>query len=82
MRDFLKIGVSSLIAAFIMGTAAAAVSTYTFYDSLFAPGYTDHQRGIAWFLVEAATLAVAALVLVIGCIYGVIKLCFRAGHAK
>ena len=82
MRDFLKIGASSLVGAFIMGTAAAAVSTYTFYDFLFAPDNTDHERGIAWSIVGASALGAAALVLIIGCIYWVVNLCFRAGRAK
>ena len=82
MRDFLKIAASSLIGAVILGTVAAAVSTYTLYDFLFTPGHTDHERGIAWSIVAASTLCAAALVLILGCIYGVVKLCFHAWRAR
>jgi len=77
MRDFLVIATSSLIGALILGALAAAVSTYAFYDYLFVPGHTDHERGIAWSIVGASTIGAALLVFVIGAIYWVIKVCYR-----
>ena len=69
--------VASLIAALIVSTAAAAVSTFAFYDYLFGSGHTDHERGIAWSIVAASAVCPASFVLVIGAVCWVIKLCYR-----
>jgi hypothetical protein len=77
MREFLVIATSSLMGALVLGALAAGVSTFTFYDYLFGPGHTDHERGIAWSIVGASTIIAAGLVLVIGALYWLIKLCYR-----
>ncbi|HWB11562.1 MAG TPA: hypothetical protein VG826_20190 [Pirellulales bacterium] len=69
--------IASLIGALIMGAGAAAVSTFAFYDYLFGPGHTDHERGVAWSIVAASTVGAATFVLVIGFVSWVIKLCYR-----
>ena len=82
MREFFVIASSTLIAALIVGAGAAAVTTFMFYDVIFAPGYTEHQRGIAWSIVGASTLGSALLVVVIGTFYWFIRLCFRVLAGK
>ena len=77
MRGSLVIVVSSLIGALILGTVGAVVSIMTFYDTLFGLGHTDHERGIAWFLVGISTTIPAGLVLAAGAIYWIVTLCYR-----
>ena len=37
-----------------------------FYDYVFAPGHTDHERGIAWFMVAASSIAAASAAIIAG----------------
>ena len=82
MRAFLRIVGSSMIGALILGSTAAAVATYAFYDFLFAPGHTDHQRGIAWFFVGASALGAAAFVFMAGFLYWIFQLFFPPDRHK
>ena len=69
---------SSLVAALILGTVAGIASTMVFYDYLFEPGHTDHERGIAWFLVAASSIAAASAAILAGIVYWIITASYRA----
>ena len=78
MRSFLVIFSSLLVAALIVGTIAGILATMIFYDGLFQPGHTDHERGIAWFLVVASSIVSAMIVVIGGAIYWIITVSHRA----